>query len=139
MTTETDTLGIAHGRLIALEGDHIVFEPDHSSYQLHLVPTSPIQADVGKRLVGIIEGRALQVSVARAGGTFLEPLWGPPRIVQGRVRAVDAAGNRLLIVAATPMWVRLGDIGQAASGLVPGQMVNFYMQSGTTFTPVHGH
>jgi hypothetical protein len=95
-------------------------------------------AERGERIAGIIEGRALCVFVARAGGAFVEPLWGPPRIIQGRIRAVDVAGNRLLVVAAAPIWVQVGDADQRASGFAEGQMVNFYVQSGMTFTPIAG-
>ena len=60
---------------------------------------------------------------------------GQPRIVQGVVRGVDQASNRLLCDVVVPMWVEPFD-GQQATEFTAGDMVNFYVQSGITFTPV---
>ena len=138
MTRDVDTGGIARGHLISLDDQRLVFEPAHSSYQLELVPLGPVTAEAGERIAGFIEGQALRMFVAKAGGAFIEPLWGVPRIVQGRIRAVDAGGQRLLVAAAAPIWVMVGDAQQSAAQFAPGQMVNFYMQSGPSFRQVSG-
>jgi hypothetical protein len=51
------------------------------------------------------------------------------------VRGVDQASNRLLCDVVVPMWVEPFD-GQQATEFTAGDMVNFYVQSGITFTPV---
>jgi hypothetical protein len=60
---------------------------------------------------------------------------GQPRIVQGVVRGVDPAANRMLVEVVVPMWVEPFD-GQRATDFATGDMVNFYVQSGARFTPV---
>ena len=138
MSTDVNSLGIARGRLISHDGQTLVFEPAHSSYRLHLAAAGPIEADVGQRISGIIEGKALRLFVSQAGGTFIEPLWGAPRIANGRIGVVDHAGNRLLVSTAAPIWVHIGDSGQSATQFAIGQVVNFYLQSGTQFRQANG-
>ena len=54
--------------------------------------------------------------------------------MQGRIRAVDAAANRVLLQAVVPMWVTPA-AGQSARDFAAGDFVNFYMESGVTFAP----
>jgi hypothetical protein len=89
----------------------------------------------GKKLTGVIEGRAQKFHRAHAGGEFIEPLEGHPRLVQGRIRAVDAAANRVLLQAVVPMWITL-DAAQSARAFAVGDFVNFSMESGVTFAPI---
>ncbi len=132
----TDTIAIARGTLLELGEGRLVLGVPHTEYRLHLVPTishEEITTTPGKRIKGEIIARALKVNRAAGGGGFIEPVWGEPRIVAGKVLAVEA--DRVLVEAAVPMWVTLGD-GQAAGDFAPGQMVNFYVQSGTRFRPI---
>jgi hypothetical protein len=131
---ETAHSDIAHGTLQEIAGDTIIFAPAHTAYRLQLAiarPAADLAAQVGKRIEGRIHASALRLFVARAGGKFIEPLVGAPRIVQGRVRAVEAAQNRILIDAAAPMWMKLS--ANSAAEFEPGQMVNCYVQSGASF------
>jgi hypothetical protein len=89
---------------------------------------------VGKRVWGTITGRAQKIHRAHAGGEFIEPVEGHPRIVQGRIREIDAALNRVLLQAVVPMWVTL-EVGQSARDFAAGDFVNFYMESGVVFAP----
>jgi hypothetical protein len=100
--------------------------------RLHLVGSTGVPA--GKRIAGVIGGKAQKLHRAHAGGEFIEPVEGHPRIVQGRVRASDTGSNRLLIQAVVPMWIGLAE-GQSARDFSAGDFVNFYMESGVTFTP----
>ena len=113
----------------------VVLSIPGSSYRLKLAlngSSSAISTPVGKRIKGTIEARALRVHPARAGGKFVEPVWGEPRIVQGTVKGREH--NRLLVDVSVPMWVTL-DERQNPAEFPDGQMVNFYVESGTTFTP----
>jgi hypothetical protein len=83
---------------------------------------------------GVVSGRAQKLHRAHAGGEFIEPVEGHPRIVQGRVRETDPTGNRLLLQAVVPMWITLS-ADQSARSFMPGDIVNFYMESGVVFTP----
>jgi hypothetical protein len=76
-------------------------------------------------------GLQIAAHIARRDG---EPVEGHPRIVQGRAREVDAAGNRILLQAVIPMWITLAT-DQSAREFHAGDIVNFYMESGVVFTP----
>ena len=89
---------------------------------------------VGKRVQGIVRGKAQRAWQAAAGGCFIEPVWGAPRIVQGRVLAVDLDANAVLLDLAFPAWVTL-EASQNAGSFQTGDMLNFYVESGMSFTP----
>jgi hypothetical protein len=73
----------------------------------------------------------------RGGGQFIEPVWGAPRIVAGRVRTVDSTARRVLVDATVPMWVEAPK-GQNLDAIREGDLLNFYVESGTRFEPVNG-
>lgn len=107
----------------------------HTEYLLRLHLKGSCHAAPGKRVSGTITGQAQKLSRALAGGEFIEPVCGHPRIVQGRVRATDAGTNRVLVQAVVPMWVTPA-AGQSATEFRAGDFVNFYLESGVSFAPV---
>ena len=135
MTTNVETDGIARGVLEELGDEHLVFAVPGTEYRLCLATTadrSKMAAHLGKRIRGRIHATALRMHTAQAGGRFVEPVWGAPRIVSGAVLTIDEAKNRLLVDVSVPMWVKVAD-GQNATDFGEGQMVNFYVTSGTSF------
>ena len=118
-----------------MDGDKIILAIPSTDYQIHLMCSGNTATQVGKRIQGVINIKALRMHKASAGGSFIEPIYGHPRVVQGRVLAIDLAKNRLLCEVVVPMWVEPFD-GQSAADFNAGDMVNFYAQSGATFTPV---
>lgn len=112
----------------------VVLSIPGTSYRLHLRLTGRATTPVGKRITGTIRGKAMRIHAATAGGQFIEPVDGHPRIVQGVVVTVDTAANRLLIDMAVPAWIVVAE-GQLASDFGVGQTVNMYVESGMTFTP----
>jgi hypothetical protein len=105
-----------------------------TEYMLRLHLRGATAVAPGKRISGVITGTAQKFHRASAGGEFIEPVEGHPRIVQGRVRATDASANRVLVQAVVPMWVTPA-AGQSARDFHAGDFVNFYMESGVTFAP----
>jgi len=93
----------AHGKVISIDGSKLVFIPSNTSYQLQLEGTysgalnTPIQAYV--RCV------ARKVLTAPSGGNFVEPIFGRPRTIQGRVRYAD--NKEIVIQAGVPIIVEL--------------------------------
>jgi hypothetical protein len=124
---------ICRAVLVSKSDDRIVLSLPGTSYRIHLKPASRIATTEGKRITGRIVGRALRLYPAKAGGRFIEPIDGEPRIVQGTILAVDAGANRVLVEMVVPAWLSL-DEGQAQTFAV-GQMVNMYVESGMSFTP----
>ena len=105
-----------------------------TEYVLELAAAGPTGVPVGKRVRGTVSGRALKMHRASAGGEFIEPVEGHPRIVQGRIREVDPASNRVLLQAVFPMWIECST-GQSARDFAAGDIVNFHVESGVRFAP----
>ena len=138
MSTDVQPEALARGTLESIEDGKLVLAVAHSEYRIHLVLTVPageIDVPVGKRIKGVIHATALRMHPARGGGQFIEPVWGAPRIVAGTVKHVDEPKRRVLVDAGVPMWVTAPP-GQDFSVIGEGELINFYVESGTTFRPV---
>ena len=138
VTTDVQPEALARGTLVSLDEQTLVLAVPHTDYQIHLVPTVPpgeIDVTEGKPVRGVIEAKALRIHPAEGGGKFIEPVWGAPRIVAGKVIAVDEPNRRVLVQASVPMWVTAPE-GQDFSVITEGGLVNFYVESGATFRPV---
>jgi hypothetical protein len=130
----SSSAAVCRVRLEEASGPNIVVSIPGSEYVLRLSAGGATSVAPGKRLSGTISGRAQKFHRAHAGGEFIEPVEGHPRIVQGRIREVDSNGNRVLLQAVVPMWVSL-EAGQSARDFTAGDFVNFYMESGVVFAP----
>lgn len=106
----------------------------NTSYELHLLPTGPIAAPVGKRLIGTVRAQARRVDVVQTGGRYIEPVYGRPRRVQGRVVSGDEATNTITVDAGVPIRVKLLDARQKAADFHAGEFVSFDVLDGATFT-----
>ncbi len=138
MTTDTEPKALARGILESVSDEELVLAIPHTDYRLHLVPTVPageFGGYVGKRISGVIQATALRIHRAQAGGRFIEPVWGAPRIVAGTVCTIDKSHRRVLVDVSVPMWVTV-PAEQDFDTLCEEDLVNFYVQSGTTFRPV---
>jgi hypothetical protein len=109
----------------------IKFAVPNTSYELHLLPTSPVTAGVSKRLIGTIRAQARRIDVVQSGGQYVEPVMGRPRRVQGTVIAI--AGNAVVVDAGVPIHCTPTDARQQASQFAPGQFVSFDVLDGATF------
>ncbi len=128
---------ICRAELLRAAGGCIVIRPVSTEYALtfDLPAKTACPVAVGSRIEGNIRARAQKMHHAHGGGEFIEPLIGSPRIVQGKIREIDLAGNALLIEAIVPMWVSL-TASQAAAEMELGALMNFYVESGATFQPI---
>ena len=127
----------AEFRLLALDDEYVELGIPGTDYRIKLIPGEGMDehaARIGKRIRGRVDGRALKVHQPPAGGNYIEPIMGHPRIVQGMVIATDPSSRRLLIDLVVPAWIELME-SQSAAEFATGDIVNFYMHSGTTFTP----
>ena len=127
----------AEFRLLALDDEFVELGIPGTDYRIKLVPGEGMDENtvpIGKRIRGRVYGRALKVHQPPAGGNYIEPIMGHPRIVQGMVIATDPSSRRLLVDLVVPVWIELMET-QSAAEFATGDIVNFYMHSGTTFTP----
>lgn len=125
---------VARCIVVSATEQKLVLAIPRTDYRLHLVPNGAITIPPGKRIKGVIQAKALRLYATQGGGKFIEPVIGQPRIVAGLVLEVDAANRRILVDAATPMWLTL-DERQPRLDVPVGAMVNCYVESGAMFTP----
>jgi hypothetical protein len=131
----TSTLITARGKVTGVAGDVIHFAPSNTTYDLHLV--CPGYSGTLNALVeGIIRVKARKAYTMPSGGNFITPLYGPPRIIQGRVRSIE--GNSIVLHAGTEIHVDLPAEASAvelANGAIAvgGPMVNVVAFPGATF------
>ena len=127
-------LDIAELRLLSWSASEACFGIPGTEYRLtldHDGEGDPPTA-IGRRTHGRIIGAALKMAKPVAGGNYIEPLDGHPRIVQGTVIATDSANHRLLVDLVVPVWVVMAE-RQSPSGFATGDVVMFYLKRGTRF------
>jgi hypothetical protein len=129
---------LARGTLARLEPGtatrpaHVVLAVPNTNYEMHLVPTAPVRALPGKRLIGTIRARARRIDVVQTGGRYIEPVLGRPRRVQGSVVAVEP--DAVVVDAGVPIHCAPTDPRQKPTDFTPGQFVSFDVMDGATFT-----
>ena len=125
----------AKGRVTSVKGNTVTFVPAGTNYELYLEAdggawVGPVNVPVE----AAIRLRARKVMTVPSGGNFISPIFGPPRIVQGKVRYLSA--NVLVIHAGTNLIVELPasdsafDLASGAIGM--GSMVNATILPGGT-------
>lgn len=117
----------AKGKVTQNNDETIVFAPAGTNYELHLrVASGRYDGPVGTPVDCFIRVRARKVYTVASGGNFIQPIFGPPRIIQGRVRAMD--DRHLVVHAGTSIIVELPAEGHAIDlnrgPIAVGSMVN---------------
>ena len=104
--------------------------PD-TNYEIQLILDGDIPCETGKRIVGTVSARAKRIDVVDSGGRFIEPIYGRPRRVQGRVVAIK--GDAVVVDAGVIVHCTPTDARQSATDFEPGQLVCFDVLKGATF------
>jgi hypothetical protein len=115
----------------ATQTGHIVVSVPNTSYRLHLLPSTPITAELGKRIIGTIRAKARRIDSVQTGGRYVEPVFGRPRRIQGSV--ISISGDAVVVDATMPIHVTPTDPRQKATDFTPGQFVSFDALDGATF------
>lgn len=129
---------VARGKVTAVRDNNVVvFQPANTNYELHLA--SPGGARYEGPVDALVEGRirvgARKVLTVPSGGNFVEPIFGQPRTLQGRVRHVE--DGTLVVQAGAPILVQLPpadtalDLTNGPIGV--GTLVNIMALPGATF------
>ncbi|HXE52857.1 MAG TPA: hypothetical protein VN541_07585 [Tepidisphaeraceae bacterium] len=115
---------VASGKVTAVRDGMVVFNPAGTRYELQLAGQYAGPLNVPVRCS--IRAQARKVYTVPSGGNFITPIFGPPRIVQGRV--VSAEPGKLLIQAGCPVHVELpsadAGIDLDDGPIYAGRMVN---------------
>lgn len=118
------------------DAGHIVISFPNTSYETHLRPTAEIATEVGKRIIGTIRVEARRVDIVDTGGKYIEPVYGQPRRIQGRVVAIVPETNTIVADCGMPVHMHLTDDRQRAANFALGDLVTCDVRDGATFTPV---
>jgi hypothetical protein len=127
---------LATGRLESIDADTLVLGIPGTDYRIHLVGKPPEGAGPGARITGRITARAKRVDKVPSGGRFIEPVFGRPRRVQGRIIAGDTAANTITVDCGVPVVCGFTDARQNAAQFAIGQLVSFDIERGATFEPM---
>ncbi len=107
-----------------------------SEYRLKLVLEIDLPADVGQKITGTVHATARRVDVIPAGGRYVEPIYGRPRRVQGRIVGGHAPSRTLYVKAGPALICTLSDARQSVEQFQLGQMVSFDVEPNAVFKPV---
>ena len=124
----------ARGKIIEVRNNVVVFHPTMTNYQFHL-EFGDAKPEVSKRPIEcLIRVDARKVYTVPSGGNFIQPIFGPPRIIQGRVKYADE--KTLVVHAGVPIIVRLPDaetaIDLSEGKIRVGNMANVVALPGPT-------
>jgi hypothetical protein len=131
MPTVSSTDFPARMELLHFEAGAAVVKPAGTNYQVKLaVPAG--------RAYGLVRATARKLWTVTSGGNFVAPIFGPPRIVQGRVRYLDATS--MVVGCGFPVIVTLpasdSAFDLAGGALAVGALVNVTLLPGATFEAV---
>jgi len=125
----------ARGKVLEITGQTVVFHPSNTTYRMHLGVAAGTTVPTDRPIDAIIRLRARKVWTVPSGGLFVAPIFGPPRIVQGRVRYLDE--RQMVLNAGVNVVVDLPNSDAAfdlARGPIEvGSLVNASALPGATF------
>ena len=141
MATDSAAKFLARGKVTAKRGvGGIVFKPTGTTYELFLEGVGydgPI--DIPVELMITLQARKLWT--VPTGGNFIEPIFGKPRTIQGRVKAI--VGQTLVVQAGIPLHVQLPASDSAVDlnngAVTVGHLVNVMVMPGASYrweTPI---
>lgn len=124
----------ARGKIIEVKSNVAVFQPTQMNYQIHL-EFGDAKIEVSRHPIEcLIRVDARKVYTVPSGGNFIQPIFGPPKIIQGRVKFADE--RTLVVHAGVPIIVRLPDADTAidlSEGKIRvGHMANVVALPGAT-------
>ena len=134
---------VTEGRVVELIGDQVVLKLPGTDYRLHLLLEAGggggARPSVGAKLTGRIAVDAQRLDRIPAGGTYIEPCFGRPRRLQGRVLGVDEQKrpHRLLVSCGGALFAcTLTDKRQNPADFPTGHLVSFDVERGARFEPM---
>ncbi|HSI31961.1 MAG TPA: hypothetical protein VK986_00095, partial [Tepidisphaeraceae bacterium] len=129
----------ARGKILRIEGDYAVFNPAGTTYEIHLLyPKGKAPTPSDRQTSVVIRATARKVWTVPSGGNFVTPIFGPPKIAQGRTK--DLSDRQMILHAGVPIVVTLPtseDAYDLQKGplTVPG-LVNCTLMPGATIEVV---
>lgn len=104
------------------------------THQMHLLVNTPVRTELGKRILGTIRVEARRIDVCGTGGSYVEPVYGRPRRIQGNIIEIDSSNGCIIVDAGMPIVAKLDRL-QKSSEFKMGDHVTFAVKPGATFYP----
>lgn len=124
---------VTTGKVTAIDGEVVVFNPRGYTYQMHL-KSGAVAPAAGTVVDVLIRASARKVWTVPSGGAFISPIEGPPKILQGRVRF--QSDRQLVLACGANVIVDLPAaetaIDLASGEIVIGRLVNVTAMPGAT-------
>lgn len=126
---------MAVGRVIDVEENAVVFQPVNTTYEWKLVTASRYDGPTDARIECRLTAKARKLYTVPSGGNFVQPIFGPPRILQGRIKHLEE--GLMVVHGGAPFIVELPkdeDAYDMGSGfLAVGGLVNVVALPGARF------
>ena len=138
-TTSTGPVNLtdfaAKGKILSIDGRTVEFEPANFNYKLRLEAEGSFDgAPIGVTIPCLIRIQARKLWSVPSGGNFIDPIYGPPRRVQGRIKYLDE--QKMVVHAGAPILVTLPTSGEGfdlpEGPLTVGKLVNVSALPGAT-------
>ncbi|MBB6429932.1 hypothetical protein [Algisphaera agarilytica] len=123
------------GKLLEHREGEIEIGLPGTDYRMKLVVEIEPPVAVGKKITGTIHATARRVDVIPAGGKFVEPVFGRPRRVQGRIVGGHGPSRTLYVQAGPTLICTLSDERQSTEQFSIGQIASFDVEAGAVFKP----
>jgi hypothetical protein len=127
----------SRGKILSIDPGHVIFNPVGTNYQIKLATSGKYAGAVGQSVEVTLGGSARKIWTVASGGNFVAPIFGPPRIIQGRVKWLD---QTTMVVHAGPTFhITLPAADSAMDltngGIGVGSLVNITLMPGATLKP----
>jgi hypothetical protein len=125
----------ARGKVIRVEDSFVVFVPSNTNYEMKLATASRYDGPADTLIEALITATGRKLWTVASGGNFVAPIFGPPRIVQGRIKFLDQSS--MVVQAGVPVLVKLPALDSAfdltSGALSVGTLVNATVLPGASF------
>jgi hypothetical protein len=113
----------------------VIFSPVNTNYEIKLATPSRYDGPVGVLVEGLVKASARKLWTVPSGGNFVTPIFGPTRIVQGRIKFLDQTSMvvqaGLAVIISLPAADSAYDLSSGA--LAVGVLVNATILPGASF------
>jgi hypothetical protein len=116
----------ARGKVILVEDSFVVFAPANTNYEIKLATARRFNGPVNAMIEASITASTRKLWTVSSGGNFIAPIFGPPRIIQGRIKFLDQTS--MVVHGGVNVTVKLPPLDSAydlsAGALSLGTLVN---------------
>ena len=121
------------GKVIRVEDSAVIFAPAATNYEIKLITAGRYDGPIETMIEAFIQATARKLWTVPGGGNFVAPIFGPPRIVQGRIKYLDQ--TTMVVHAGLPVRITLPSAESAfdlnTGPLAVGALVNATLLPGT--------